>query len=113
MSNPYDDPGHRPPPPRQGEPSSSYQGPQPPYQGEAPPYHGQQQPPYQGHPQQPGAAGWAGQPRYGFPPRAPADMAPQGKGFFRALFDLNFDEMVTPRLIKVFYALAVTLISLG
>lgn len=113
MSNPHDDPGHRrPPPPRQGEPISSSQGASPPHPGEVPPYY-EQQPPYQGPPHQPGAPAWQGQPAYGFPPQIPVDAAPRRKGIFRGLFDPNFDEMVTPRLIKIFYALAVALISLG
>jgi hypothetical protein len=115
MSNPHDDPGHRPPSPRQGEPPS-YQGAPPPYQGDPPPYQGdpsrypgnpahQGSPPYQGPHTGPQ---WQGQPQY-----QPATYGlRKGKGFFAALFDLNFDETVSTRLIKAFYLLAVLLISL-
>ncbi|GAB2837926.1 hypothetical protein GCM10027176_47920 [Actinoallomurus bryophytorum] len=36
----------------------------------------------------------------------------RGKGLLGALFDINFDEMVSTRLIKAFYVLAILLISL-
>ena len=108
MSNPHDDPGRRPPPPRQGEPPSSYQGgPPPPYQGDPHAYPG---PPNQ-------AAGpWQGPPPgYGGPqqPPVPPEYSPRrDKGFFGALFDLNFDHMVTTKLIKISYMLAIVVYSL-
>jgi uncharacterized protein DUF4282 len=112
MSNPHDDPGRRPPPPRQGEPPSSYPGgPPPPYQGDPHAYPGDGQQ-YQGPPQQ----AWQSQGGYGPAPQPP--MGPpgypvaKGKGLFGALFDLNFDEMVSTKLIKAFYLLALLLISL-
>jgi hypothetical protein len=43
------------------------------------------------------------------PPGYPAS---KSKGLFSALFDVNFDEMVSTRLIKAFYVLAILLISL-
>jgi hypothetical protein len=109
MSNPHDDPGRRPPPPRQGEPPSSYPGGPPPYQSEPPPYQGEPHP-YQ---HQPGV-GWHGHagpaPQQQMaPPGYPAN---KGKGLLGALFDINFDEMVSTRLIKAFYVLAILLISL-
>jgi hypothetical protein len=111
MSNPQDDPVHRPPPPRQGEPQR-YQGEPVPYEGEAQPYQGGPPPPYQPPP----GAPWGGPGGYGPPPEHPAPpsgYAPRkGKGFFGALLDVNFDEMVSTRLIKVFYVLAILLISL-
>jgi uncharacterized protein DUF4282 len=111
MSNPHDDPGRRPPSPRQGEPPSSYPGGPPPhYQGE--PHHQGESYPYPGPPQPP-AGPWQGQPGYGPAPQAPVFSATRGKGLFSALFDFNFDEMVSTRLIKAFYLLAVILISLS
>jgi hypothetical protein len=111
MSHPHDDSGRRPPPPRQGEPASSYPGGAPqPYPGDPqqayPPYDPQQGP-YQGQPWQGGYAP-PGPPPMG-PPGYPAS---RGKGLFGALFDLNFDDMVSTKLIKAFYLLAILLISL-
>jgi hypothetical protein len=96
MSNPHEDPGHRPPSPRQGEP--------PPYPGGPPPpaYHGAPQ--YQGPPPQPGPP-WQGQP----PP--PGYASPRRKGFMGALLDANFDHMITTRLIKLVFILAIVLVS--
>jgi hypothetical protein len=109
MSNPHDDPGRRPPPPRQGEPPSSYQGGPPPYQGDPPSYQGPPPPPHLGGP-------WQGPPPgHGMPPQPPSPpaYAPRGdKGIFGALFDLNFDHMVTTRLIKISYAMAMVVYSL-
>ena len=108
MSNPHDDSGRRPPPPRQGEPYSSYPGgPPPPYQGN----------PYQSAPpqQQPGDA-WQGPPpgyEAAQQPPAPPAYVPRGdKGFFGALFDVNFDHMVTTSLLKATYVLALVVYSL-
>lgn len=112
MSNPHDDPGHRPPPPREGEPTGSYQGAQPYYQGEPYPHQGPQPAP----PEQPTGSWQGGAPSgYGFPQRpAPAvsGARPRTKGFFGALFDLNFDHMVTTRLLKMSYLLAIVVYSL-
>jgi hypothetical protein len=96
MSNPHDDPRHRPPQPRQGEPH---------------PYHGGPPLPPPNHPP---TGPWEGQ-GYGPPPHPgpPGDYAlRKPKGFFGALFDINFDEMVSTRLIKAFYVLAILLITL-
>jgi hypothetical protein len=115
MSNPHDDPGRRPPPPRQGEPYSSYPGGPPPHEGEPPPYpgpppHPGEHGPYQA--QQPGAP-WQGGPghfqQHQPPPGYPAA---RNKGLFGALFDIDFNDMVSTRLIKAFYVLAILLISL-
>jgi Domain of unknown function (DUF4282) len=103
MSNPHDDPGRRPPPPRQGDPPS-YQGGPPPHQGDRPPYQG---PP----PQQPGPP-WQGPPGYGPPPQHPAYGPGKGKGFFGALFDINFDHMITVRLARAIYTMILVMISL-
>lgn len=85
MSIPPDDPAHRPPPPRQGEP---------PYPGAYPP------PRPTGH--------WQGQSgAYGPPPGYA-----RGGGMMSSLFDFTFDHMVTPQLIKGAYRLAVVLVSL-
>ncbi|MCO5992647.1 DUF4282 domain-containing protein [Actinoallomurus rhizosphaericola] len=129
MSNAPDDPGHRPPPPRQGD-AQPYQGDAQPYQGDPYPYQGDPQPhlggpPYGGgyappSPNQPPppTAPWQGPPPgYGPPPHGPLGPPtyaprPTGKGFFGALFDANFDYMVTTRLIKVTYALAIVVYSL-
>jgi hypothetical protein len=57
------------------------------------------------------------------PPQGPAQAAPgpyreqlppvsSEKGLFGALVDINFDYLVTPKLIKVFYVLAMMMISL-
>ena len=133
MSNAGDDPGRRPPSPRQGE-SQPYTG--SPYPGDAPPYGGD---PYQGnsapyggppHPggQQPSYPGGGYTPTSPSYPPPPADPLPggypgpypsssmdrraDGKGFFASLFDLNFDHMVTTRIIKIVYVLAIMVFSL-
>jgi hypothetical protein len=113
MSNAPDDPGHRPPPPRQGDPQP-YQGDPQPHPGGQPP-HGYAPPPNQPPPP---AGPWQGPPPgYGPPPQGPYGSPgysprPAGKGFLGALFDANFDHMVTTRLIKAAYALAIVVYSL-
>src|SRR5262245_35912948 len=106
MSNPHDDPGRRPPPPRQGEPHSSYPGGPPPYQADP---HA-----YQAPPQHPGGPWQGPPPGHGMPPQSPVygPREGRGKGFFGALFDLNFDYMVTTNLIKATYAMAIAVYSL-
>ena len=119
MSNAADDPGHRPPPPRQGDPQPYTGAPHPCY---APPYGGD---PYQSDPQPYGGPPYPGGGYTPAPtpdPPPPADQFPGGypgrppaqgeKGFLGALFDLNFDHMVTPRLIKGSYLFAVLLSSM-
>ncbi|GAA4520595.1 hypothetical protein GCM10023191_097720 [Actinoallomurus oryzae] len=108
MSNPHDDPGHRPPPPRQGEPQPSYPGgpPPPPYQTDP---HA-----YPGPPPQPGGPWQAPPPGHGAPPPPPG-YAPRGrgnKGFFGTLFDVNFDHMLTVRLARTIYTLMTVLITM-
>ncbi|WP_433181234.1 DUF4282 domain-containing protein [Actinoallomurus sp. CA-150999] len=114
MPNAPDDPGHRPPPPRQGDPQP-YQGPPQPPPGGQPPYGAYAPPPNQPPPP---AAPWQGPPpgygpslqstqgSPGYPPRRPTD-----KGFLGALFDLNFDHTVTAKLIRIVYVLSILLIS--
>lgn len=41
------------------------------------------------------------------------DIMPGEKNFFRALFDVNMTEMVTPRIIRVFFILGLLVIGLG
>ncbi len=98
MSNPQDDPGHRPPSPRPGE--------HPPYQGGPPPPQYQQGPPPQQQWQQPPPGYGLSQTPQGYP--AP----PRGKGFFGSLFDIGFNDMVSTRMIRIVYVLAILLISL-
>lgn len=125
MSNAADDPGHRPQPPGPGEPrpypGGPYQG-DPYYQGDPQAYPAPQYPAgpsYQG-------GGYATPPPYPAPPADPAQYqggygtapalagqpAGRDRSFVGALFDLNFDHMVTPRLIKGSYFFAVVLSTL-
>lgn len=81
-----------------------------------------------GHPPRSQAPGPAGGP-YGPPPNVPGPRppapggpgpAPQGwtppertdKGLLSALLDANFDSLVTPKLLKVFYVLSLVVVSL-
>jgi hypothetical protein len=111
MSNPHDDPGHRPPPPRQGEPPP-YQGEPQAYQGEPPPYQGEP-PRYQGGPpppphQPPPGPPWQGPGGYGPQhPAAPPSARRPREGFTGVLFDLSFDRMITTKLIRAVYLLAI------
>ncbi|GAA0356792.1 DUF4282 domain-containing protein [Actinoallomurus spadix] len=114
MSNAADDPGHRPPPPRQGDPHP-YQGDPQPHLGDPQPHPGG--PPYGGYAppppnQPPPPAAWQGPPPgYGPPapyPGPPARPArPAGKGFLGALFDMSFDHMVTIKVVRAAYALSI------
>jgi hypothetical protein len=124
MSNPHDEPGRRPPPPRQGEPPSSYPGAPPPqYHGDPstpPPYHGDPGTPppyhgdphaYQGPPPQTGA--WqAPPPGYGPPQPASAGYV-RGRGMLSNLFDFTFDHMVTPQMIRGAYLFGVLFTSVS
>ncbi len=77
----------------------------------APEQRTQQQPPPgapAGYGPSPGPAG-AG-PRAGGP-RSAGDV--DAKGFFKALYDFQFDYFVTPKLIRFFYGLFVVLLSIG
>lgn len=40
-------------------------------------------------------------------------MQPDAKGFFASLFDLSFSSLITTRIIKVLYVLALIVIGLG
>src|SRR5690606_1046642 len=84
------------PVPRPGDP-----GPGPQNQGPGPqdPAYG---PPNQGQGYGPQDQGWAP------PPRGPAN-----KGVIGTLVEMNFDHMITPRLIKLTYLFAVLAISWG
>lgn len=132
MTNPSD-PGHPPRPPAPGGPGDPYGTPPPPSQqrqtGPIPvprppdPSHGPQDQGYgqhtqgygqqeQGHhqgypPQDQRYASHAPQQGWAPPPRDPA-----GRGVVGSLFDLNFDSMVTPKVTKMIYALAMVPISL-
>jgi hypothetical protein len=50
--------------------------------------------------------GWVPQPR-------PADAGHTGKGFLGTLLDTDFERLITPQLIKVFYTLSVVLVTLS
>jgi hypothetical protein len=50
-------------------------------------------------------------PPEGWEQRKPG-LAPPAKGFLGSLLDVNFDHMVTPKLIKLFYGVSLLLISL-
>lgn len=81
--------------------------------GEQPtaPYGGQQANPY-GETQAYGG-GQGGYPAYGGSygdPNLP--QGPSGKGFFGSLFDFSFTSFITPKVVKVVYALAVGLLVL-
>ncbi|XRQ11794.1 DUF4282 domain-containing protein [Actinomadura welshii] len=103
MTNPSD-PGHPHRPPAPGQPG----GPG----GQGDPYG----PPPQ--PQQPGAVpgprppGPPPGPPQDQPPWTPPPRDPKGKGVVGALFDMNFDHMVTPKVVKIIYALALIPITL-
>jgi Domain of unknown function (DUF4282) len=105
MSNPHDDPGRRPPHPRQGEPPSSYQGaPSPYYQGDP---HA-----YEGPPPQPTGAWQGPPPGYAAPqPAVDAGNVPR-KGLLGNLFDFTFTHMVTPQMIRGAYFFAVLFTSM-
>lgn len=49
------------------------------------------------------------------PPRsyAPASRPMEPAGFFKALFDVRFNEFITPKIISLIYVLAMILIGLG
>ncbi|WP_207401199.1 DUF4282 domain-containing protein [Actinomadura roseirufa] len=115
MTNPSDPgpPPHRPAP---GPPGGPYGPPPPPHQppgqvpGPRPPSHTGTGPfPVQPPPQ----------PRTQPPPQGPqshpptwARSEPTEKGLIGALFDANFNYLVTPKLIKLWYLVALLLISL-
>lgn len=85
-------------------------------------------PPPRGGPWQPPPGGGAGEPHTnpGRPPSPPAPAGPgawdyaddsaaagpPAKGFLGSLLDVNFNYLVTPKLIKLFFVLALMLISL-
>src|SRR5690606_18287880 len=108
MTNPSD-PGHHSRPPAPEQPGGPY-GPPPPREQPSGPY---PVPPQQ----QPGAVPGARPPGPGYgqaqqggwapPPRDPA-----AKSTLGALFDLNFDHMITTRVVKVVYIASVVPISL-
>lgn len=47
----------------------------------------------------------------GMPPQMPT--AEESKGFFAGLFDFSFQNLVTPKVIKVVYILALVMLALG
>jgi hypothetical protein len=93
MTNPSD-PGHPPRSQAPGPPGGPY-GPPP----------GPQQPPVPG-PRQP-APGGPGAAQQPWTPPERTD-----KSLLGALLDANFDSLVTPRLLKLFYALSMVMVSL-
>ncbi|QKW34158.1 DUF4282 domain-containing protein [Actinomadura sp. NAK00032] len=100
MTNPSD-PGHPPRSQAPGPPGGPY-GPPP----------GPQQPapvpgPRQPAPGAPGAAPQGQQGQQGWLPPERTD-----KGLLGALLDANFDSLVTPKLLKLFYALSMVMVTL-
>ncbi|POM25066.1 hypothetical protein BTM25_37080 [Actinomadura rubteroloni] len=89
-------------------PGANYGPPPPrhPHQPPRPPQPGPAGPP----PPPPGRASGAFPAPERFQPAAPP---PAEKGLIGALFDANFDYLVTPKLVKVFYILALMLITLS
>lgn len=64
----------------------------------------------------PGAGGGPGQTGYGQTGYGQAEWRPGGpedKGFLGALLDTNFDHLVTPKLIRLCYVLALLLVTLS
>lgn len=105
MSNPPEDPGHHPPP----QPSGPYPG----GYNQPPPQQYEQHPPPPPHYDQPPPNAYAP------PPQPPGWQSPPArspgrprKGFFGALFDLDFNESITTQLIKVTYLLTILVYSL-
>ncbi|WP_396446592.1 DUF4282 domain-containing protein [Actinomadura sp.] len=96
MTNPSD-PGH-PPRPQAPDPAGGPYGPPP----------GRRQGPVPG-PRVPGPAGPGAGPydQQGWVPPERTD-----KGLLAALLDANFDSLVTPRLLKVFYVLSMVMVTL-
>ncbi len=92
---PFPPEGYGPPPEGYGRPNAPG-GPPPHLSGPGQPF----VPP-------PGRGGPREQPPYPETFRA----VPSDKGFFGALLDFNFDYLVTPKLIKLFYILALLMIS--
>ncbi|GLZ09976.1 hypothetical protein Acsp04_02110 [Actinomadura sp. NBRC 104425] len=92
MTNPPDPGQYQRPPAPPGAPYMQQPQPQPAY-GAAP-----------------GAPG-AGQAAFGRP--GGTGGVPENKGLFGALFDANFDHLVTPKLIKLCYVLALLLVTLS
>ncbi|MEV0662572.1 DUF4282 domain-containing protein [Actinomadura luteofluorescens] len=102
MTNPPD-PGHPPRPQAPGGPGGPYG---PPPGGPAGPFPGPGPVP---GPRPPGPASGFQEPPQGWAP-PPGDRG--GGNVLQALFDLNFDTMVTMRVVKVLYVLALVPISL-
>ncbi|MFA1545110.1 DUF4282 domain-containing protein [Actinomadura chokoriensis] len=93
MTNPSD-PGHPPRPQAPGPPGGPYGGPPgPPQPGPIP----GPRPPSPGVPQE--QQGWV-------PPER------TDKGLLGALLDANFDSLVTPKLLKLFYVLSMVMVTL-
>ncbi|WP_243718688.1 DUF4282 domain-containing protein [Actinomadura sp. 7K534] len=101
MTNPSD-PGHPQHPPAPGPPGGPYG------------------PPPQQHPQfpQPGAVPGPRPPDPAYGPQdqqqdwTPPPRDPAGKGILGALFDMNFDHMITVRLVKLIYVISLVPITL-
>ncbi|MFB4310696.1 DUF4282 domain-containing protein [Actinomadura sp. GTD37] len=95
MTNPSD-PGHPSRPQAPGPPGGPYGGPP-----------GPRQPGPVPGPRPPGPVGPAG------PPEQQSWAPPErtDKGLLGALLDANFDSLVTPKLLKVFYALSMVMVT--
>lgn len=129
MTHPSD-PGQPARPPAGGQPPGGPYGPPPPphpQQQQQPqqqqPHHGTgpipvpnprppAAPPGQGHPNQTGPGPYTTGPHPQVPPQGWAPPERTEKGAFAALFDANFDSLVTPKLVKLFYIVAMLLITL-
>ncbi|GGT76563.1 hypothetical protein GCM10010177_38430 [Actinomadura citrea] len=102
MTNPPD-PGHPPRSQAPGGPGGPYG---PPPGGPAGPFPGPGPVP---GPRPPGPASGFQDPRQGW---APPPGEPRGGNLLGGLFDLNFDNMITTRVVKILYVLALIPISL-
>ncbi|MEV4008684.1 DUF4282 domain-containing protein [Actinomadura sp. NPDC049753] len=104
MTNPPD-PGNPPRPQAPGGPGGPYG---PPPGGPGGPFPGPAPRPVPG-PRPPGPASGFPEPPQGW---APPPGEPGGRNVLGGLFDLNFDTMITARVVKVLYVLALIAISL-
>jgi Domain of unknown function (DUF4282) len=93
---PYPDGSGQPGGPRPSGPPPRPTGPGPGPQPSGPGRPGPDQPPQ----------GWVPQPR-------PAEPESTGKSFLGVLLDTDFEHLITPKLIKLFYALSIVLITLS
>ncbi|MGK5552747.1 DUF4282 domain-containing protein [Actinomadura kijaniata] len=115
---PQPHPGHVPGPRQSGPGQSHHSGPQPVvppgYQGDPRQSGPQQIPPQQGGPHYQQQARQSGpHPQYGGQEWAPAERPGRtDKGLLGALLDTSFDHLVTPKLVRYWYVVALLLVSL-